>query len=225
MENHSFVSKAADTLRKELSAIRDATGLLLAQNASEETRRIIGRIDTSSVRLGRLVGDILDGMQIEDGTLRVETYPMDIIAILDEAVLQVRPSAENKSLAFVYDKPPTVSQIMGDPTRLLQAFVQLLENAVQYTKSGSITVRVEDRSMEVAVIIEDTGIGIPESDRGHLFEKFFESSDLEAEHATSTGLGLWIVKELIKRMEGVVSVQSTVGKGTKVEVAFPALST
>jgi signal transduction histidine kinase len=223
MDNDSpnFISLAAHTVRRYVTIIRASADSLFDQPIDEATKKTLRDIDTSAQYINLLIGDILTGTQIEDGTLPLSLQTIDVDTVVENSIKKTREQAERKGLPVNYEKTSALFSVSADPTRLEQALCQILDNAVRYTHEGKISVSVTEAEGSIVIAIEDTGIGIDEADQAHLFEKFFRVESQEDPEVVGTGLGLWIARELIDRMGGTIRLVSKRGVGTRVEVTFP----
>lgn len=223
-----FVSIASHQLRSPITAMIGYASLLLDGSYGElpEKMRVpVQRMYDSGRHVAIMVDDFLNVTRIEQGHMTFSLAEEDVCKIVSNAVEELRMIAEQKGLAFqlscASDGPILVS---ADEGKLKQVFTNLMDNAIKYTKQGSISVfvraRVEDERAEVT--IADTGIGIAAEDIPFLFHKFNRASNANAATVYGTGLGLYIVKEILRAHKGDVSISSPgVGKGTTFTVVLP----
>ncbi|HEX7089146.1 MAG TPA: PAS domain S-box protein [Longimicrobiales bacterium] len=215
----------AHDLRNPLNTILLSTGVLgelLAADAKERRteNQQIETIRRSVQRADRLIQDLLDVARVEAGTLAVHTARLPAAALAQEAVELHRPLADGKGIrleAVLADELPAVA---ADHDRILQVFSNLLDNAIKFTpEGGRVTVRAEHGNHEVIFSVSDTGPGIPEEQRAHLFEPFWQ-----AKHArrAGAGLGLAIARGIVEAHGGWIRVESEVGRGTTVSFSVPA---
>ncbi|RRS04244.1 PAS domain S-box protein [Aquabacterium soli] len=222
-----FLSRMSHELRTPLNAILGFSQLLQADKREPLSDRQRGQVDLirqAGWHLLALINDVLDVSRIEAGKLNVESVPLSLQGLLDEALPLVQSLAERHavSLAADYRGGPD-RQVIGDPVRLRQVMLNVIGNAVKYNQHGGsvhIDVRPGVKAGEVCIQVEDTGIGMTPGQLGQLFEPF---NRLGREHGNieGTGIGMALTKQLVDLMEGHLEVHSTVGAGTVVRIHLP----
>jgi len=222
----TFLATMSHELRTPLNAIIGYTEIQLAGmtgDLNEEQQQYQTRVLANAKDLLGLINDILDISKIEAGRMEIVEKPFDIRAWMDELVAQHRILAENKGLALTtsidHDIP---ARIMGDADRLKQICVNLLSNAIRFTDSGKVNVRlgmIEPRTWKIEV--EDTGIGIPAHMQETIFEEFRQVDETSRRKYGGTGLGLAIVRKLTVMMGGKVRVSSEPGRGSTFTIMLP----
>jgi signal transduction histidine kinase len=176
---------------------------------------------TQAERLAQLIDELLFFGQVETGQLRLSLTNVDLGGLVREAVEAALPRAEEKdvSVGLVVEHVPT---LRADGGRIAQLLGQLLENAIKFTPAGgSVQVRATAATRRAVVEIEDTGIGIPDDEQLHLFERFFRSAGAVERAIPGTGIGLSIVKAIVDAHGGGVTIESEEGRGTTVRVELP----
>ena len=220
-----FVATVSHELRTPLTNIVGTIELLAEGDFGELTpqqTRIVDVLDRNSHRLLDLIRDLLDLSQIESGGLGLHLAQTDLGHLLDRIGGQVAPAAESKRLALVFQVERGLGAAMVDGPQLERALVNLMTNAIKFTPSeGTVTVRAQRAGGRVVFAIADTGIGIPEDEKQHLFTRFFRSSIVTEKAIPGSGLGLVIVKSIVEGHGGTITVDSALGKGTTVTVALP----
>ncbi|HOX29708.1 MAG TPA: HAMP domain-containing sensor histidine kinase [Candidatus Paceibacterota bacterium] len=219
-----FMSMASHELRTPLTAIkwyldalRENKNLVL----DEESNHYITNLLVSAKRLNSLVEDILEVSRIEGNRLPMEISVFDANAVVAQSIDEMKSPAQEKGLALnlkLNDKPVSIK---ADPNRLKQIVVNLVGNAIKYTLKGSIEVSTSVKKEELVISVADTGIGISSEDQAKLFKKFSRIINDKTRDILGTGLGLWITFEIVKRMQGKVSVESIEGVGSHFTVRFP----
>jgi two-component system phosphate regulon sensor histidine kinase PhoR len=219
-----FVANASHELRTPVAAIRGAAETLLsgALEQPEAARHFVEMVHRQAERLGRLTQDLLDLSRLESRQWRFEVAPVDLQALARTAVELHGPAAQKKGLAVTAAVPPGLV-VMGDGRALEQVVVNLVDNAVKYTATGSVTVAAAPRGGEVVITVADTGPGIEPHHLARLFERFYRVDSGRAREAGGTGLGLAIAKHLVQGMGGEITVQSG-GEGTCFTVRLPSAS-
>jgi signal transduction histidine kinase len=219
-----FISMASHELKSPLTAIRGYAEFLRdARELSEKNKEYARRIDVSSKQLATLVEDMLDVSRIEQERMKFEFEKFEIIEFLREQFETFEMQAKNKDLELKFELEGETSQeISLDKNKLRQIYINLLSNAIKYTKKGSVTSKIKiDKDRNVEIRISDTGIGMTKDQVDHLFDKFYRVKTKETEEISGTGLGLWITKQLVEKMNGEISIESIKDKGTDFVVIFP----
>lgn len=221
----AFVSNMSHEIRTPLNAIMGFAQILERDpSLSESQYEQVHTITRSGQHLLHLINDILDISKIESGQLTLHKNKFCLYTLLDDIELMFRSRADGKGIQFLIDRDKSVPQyIVADEGKLRQILVNLLGNAVKFTKSGGVSLRVkayeknetgheEDNAVNLMFEVEDSGPGIPEEDLENIFNSFSQSQ--AGVEAGGTGLGLPICKRLINLMGGNISVDSEVGRGS-----------
>ena len=219
-----FLSRMSHELRTPLNAVLGFTQLLQIEAEEEgKTARIaqLGHVRSAGDHLLALVNDVLDLSGLESGELRLALQPVDIGALVGQSVALVAPLAARHGVTI--DAEPAIACAMGDATRLRQVLINLLSNAIKYNRrGGSVAVKVERQAGDaVKLSVRDTGCGLTRAELAVLFEPFtrFGADRVGVE---GTGIGLTIVRALVRGMGGTIAVASTPGQGTVFEVVLSA---
>jgi signal transduction histidine kinase len=220
----AFVATVSHELRTPLTSISGFLEMLQDEEhgLGESGRTYLEVIRRSTARLHQLVEELLLIAQIEAKRVELEPEPLDLVELASQSVEALRPIAtENEiAIALVADHP---SRVRGDARRLSQVIDNLVTNAVKFTREGgSITVSVENGVGDVRLVVADTGIGIPASEQGQVFARFFRSSNATQGAIAGTGLGLAISRALVEQHGGTIALESHEGLGTRVTVTLPA---
>lgn len=225
----TFLSNMSHEIRTPMTAILGFSDVLREEKLSEAERDdFLGRIQKSGRSLLKLIDDILDISKIEASRLMIEKVAFSPEAVLEEVVAMLQMQAESKGLRLSVEKGDSVpQQILSDPNRLRQILVNLIGNAVKFTESGSVVVRLrgEIAGSESKVIFEvnDTGIGIPEKDQSQIFQPFMQADSSITRRFGGTGLGLVLSQRLAERMGGKLElVRSAPGEGSNFTVTIMA---
>ena len=219
-----FLALVSHELRTPLASIVAHAELLLDDGPMEDTRRrgFLEVIDRNSVRLERLVGDLLLVAQLESDHLSLSMIDIDIVEVVKEAIetMSLRARQSDIEITLFSEQPSLV--LKGDPGRLGQAIDNLISNAIKYSPAGNeVAVRILAVNDRCVVEIEDHGIGIATEELGLLFDRFFRGSTATSLHIQGVGLGLLIVKRIIEEHGGDVTVVSEAGVGTTFSVVLP----
>jgi signal transduction histidine kinase len=220
-----FVSTVSHELRTPLTSIYGFAETLLRRDigfSDAERETFLGYIASESERLTGIVDALLNVARLDSGALQVELVPTDVGALLEQVVAEGSVPSSTNGHRFVVDLDDDVPAVRADPDKLRQVVGQLVENAVKYSPAGAV-VRLEARARPdaVEVTVADEGSGIPESEVGRIFDKFYRG----AEAQSGTGLGLFIAQGLVSAMGGTIWVRSEEGSGSRFTFALPVANT
>jgi signal transduction histidine kinase len=224
-----LLTVAAHELKTPLTAVIGYAQTLQLRAAREGhcTRRdhdALRAITGQARRLQALIDSVLDLARLHNGQMQLAKQVFDLAALARQAMANARLTAARHLIEFRGPDAPVV--IVGDSVRLEQVLQNLLDNAVKYSPAGGvITVCVEQQNAKAVLTISDQGIGIPETARAQLFERFFRASNLDRGRVQGTGIGLSIVSEIVALHGGVVEVDSAEGRGSTFTVRLPLLET
>jgi signal transduction histidine kinase len=222
-----FISMASHELRTPVTVIRGYIEMLMNDAdkiSAEESKEYLSIINVSTERLGTLIEDLLNVSRIEQGRLKMEMKEMDVWPIVEETVKEMKVQSGAKGLALtclIDEKAKAI--ISADKDRLKQVLINIIGNSIKYTPSGSVEVKALNRDKNLVLIIKDTGIGMTAKQREHLFEKFYRVKTEKTADITGTGLGLWITKQIIELMKGMIMIDSMENVGTQVTLEFPLI--
>lgn len=220
-----FLSSMSHELRTPLNAILGFAQLLnngRRTPLTDRQRRQVTQIEKSGQHLLSLINDVLDLAKIEAGHVTLSLEPVQVSALIDDALTLIQPSADaNHILLSVSPTLPIDVYITADYTRIKQVLLNLLSNAIKYNRpDGSVKVNVWQQAQTVSIGVHDTGPGIAEQDLPQLFEPF---NRLQAANGSieGTGIGLTITRQLIEQMQGTLEVRSRVEEGSHFIVTLP----
>lgn len=216
---NDFISTVSHELRTPLTAIK-GWGETLQQIGDSDpvlTNRGMGVIISESTRLNGIVEELLDFSRMQSGRMVLKNEKMDILAELDETVFAFKDRSMREGIDLIYNAPNVPAPIDGDPDRIKQVFVNILDNALKYTKQGGkITTVAEIKNDRIKITITDTGCGISEEDLPHVKEKFYKTNMT----VHGSGIGLAVVDEIIRLHGGTFDIDSKLGVGTTVTICF-----
>ncbi len=218
-----FLANMSHEIRTPLNAVVGLADILRSLDPTREQTRYLDMIQQASDALLGLINDVLDVSRIEAGQLTLEATTVDLPALMTEVVDMMAYTAQQQGLELVYRLAPDARRtVRCDPVRLKQVIVNLLGNAVKFTESGHVALRVEAVDAEhVRFEVADTGIGIARDKLEAVFEKFTQADASHTREYGGTGLGLAICRQLIALMGGEITVASEVGRGTTFTVVVP----
>lgn len=219
-----FVANVSHELRTPLTSIRGYLETLL-DGASEDpaaTRHFLEIMNKETERLTRLVDDLLDLSKIEERRVVYRWQPVQLADTISRVVTMFEPQANEKNLVLTAEVPADLPAVYGDPDMLTQVLINLVDNAVKYTPAGGkVTVLAGVTGGDVRVSVTDTGIGIPPESLPRIFERFYRVDKARSRELGGTGVGLAIVKHIIRAHGGKTYVESTVGKGSTFSFSLP----
>jgi two-component system sensor histidine kinase SenX3 len=217
-----FVANVSHELKTPVGALCLLAETLLAENDPNVSQRLAGRIQAESLRVNRIIEDLLDLSRIE-AEEHPPREPLRASLIMAEAVERVRSAADQRHVKILVEEPEPPVTLMGDRRQLVAALNGLLENAVKYSDEGS-SVEVFGRADGgwVELVVRDQGIGIPSSDLERIFERFYRVDHGRSRQTGGTGLGLSIVRHVVNNHHGLVHVESREGEGSTFTLRLPA---
>ena len=220
-----FVANVSHELKTPLTAVSGFAETLLDDTIPPAQRqRFVETIRDNAMRMQRIVDDLLDLSRIESGGWRPNVVSVDVSAVIASVIGEVASRAGAKGLELVTDISSDAVRLQADPTAIRQVIANLVENAVQYTSAGSITLRTRAERGMVRLDVADTGVGIASEHLPRIFERFYRVDAGRSREQGGTGLGLAIVRHLVDAHGGRVEAVSRPGAGTTISAWFPAKS-
>jgi PAS domain S-box-containing protein len=222
-----FLASMSHEIRTPMNAIMGIADLLAKTSLSPEQDKYVQIFRRAGDNLLNLINDILDLSKVEASQLELERTGFSLNDHLEKVMEMVAARAHEKGLAMVYEIAPSVpNDLVGDPTRLRQVLLNLLDNAIKFTESGEVTLRVAldaNPSVPTALrfTVSDTGIGIAPEKLGRVFERFTQADSSTTRRFGGSGLGLTISRRLVELMGGRIWVDSEVGTGSMFAFAVP----
>ena len=217
---NDFISSVSHELRTPLTAIKGWGETAKMSIGTDEAlvKRGIDVVLSEADRLSGLVEELLDFSRMETGRLSVVSQPLNISELLTESVDMYIELARQQGIELVFTRPAEDVTVSGDPNRLKQVFINIIDNAVKYTEKGG-QVLVDQITEEgcVRITVKDTGVGIPAQDIDRVKEKFYKANKT----VRGSGIGLAVADEIIKQHKGLLFLESTEGVGTTVTIVLP----
>jgi K+-sensing histidine kinase KdpD len=221
----AILANIAHEFRTPLAAQQASIELLyenLGEMPREQLEELVASLQRGTLRLTRLIDNLLESIRIESGQLAIRRQPVEIAQVVEDAQELVSGLLVQRHQSLEVALPDDLPVIQGDAQRLAQVMTNLLANANKYAPEGSvIRVGTAVRDGELDLWVEDEGPGVPEVEGRSIFERFYRSAEQEPE-PRGLGLGLWIVKSIIDRHGGRVRVERTPEGRTRFTVTLPA---
>lgn len=217
---NDFISSVSHELRTPLTAIKGWGETAKMSLGTDEAlvKRGLDVVLSEADRLSGLVEELLDFSRMETGRLSVVSQPLNISELLGESVDMYIELARKQGIELIFTRPADDITVLGDPNRLKQVFINIIDNAVKYTENGG-QVLVDQTAEEgcVRITVKDTGAGIPAQDIDRVKEKFYKANKT----VRGSGIGLAVADEIIKQHKGLLFIESTEGAGTTVTIVLP----
>ncbi len=216
---NEFISSVSHELRTPLTAIKGwGETVLSSLDDPEITKKGIDVMIGEAERLSVIVEDLLDFSRLQSGHFSYNMELCDIVAELSEAVLTLTDTAKRNNIKIDFTEPNNLPPVMGDPIRLQQVFVNIIDNAIKYTpENGSIVIDASLNGGHIQIMISDNGKGIPAEDLDHVKQKFFKAKN----STRGSGIGLAVANEIIDNHGGLLDIASTEHVGTTVSINLP----
>jgi signal transduction histidine kinase/BarA-like signal transduction histidine kinase len=221
-----FIAHLSHELRTPLTSILGYAELLLNSDKANDVQKELSAILNNGKHLLSLLNDMLDLSKIAAGKLLLKPEPIELSSFIADVLTLMQIPASQKGLSLNYAGSRTAPKmVFADPTRLRQVIINLIFNAIKFTEIGGVTLKVhydpDNHSEQIQFIISDTGVGISQTEIETIFIPFQQIEDVTLKSEQGAGLGLAISNELIRRMDGQISVKSKLGKGSDFIVTLP----
>jgi len=220
----AFVADVSHELRTPLTNIKSYSETLLDTEIDDKdlSRSFLSVINNEADRMTRLVTDLLVLSRLEHTEDALKLNPCDVQTLVGQVVETMSITAQKSKITLAYVKGTEAERAYIDKDKINQVVVNIISNAIKYTsEGGTVTVLCGSREDSVYISVSDTGIGIPEKDLPHIFDRFYRVDKARSRKQGGTGLGLAIAKEIVEAHKGTISLDSEYGKGTTVTVNLP----
>jgi signal transduction histidine kinase len=224
-QQSDLIAEFVHELRTPLASLSTATYLLLRPEMSREQRdQIVNNIHNETLRLNSLASSFLDLARLESGRVQFRKMCFSVADLLYECRDVMMSKALETNVQIRIDAPNDMPLLEADRDKIKQVLLNLLSNAIKYNRTnGSVIVTGNFTDNEISIVVQDTGVGIPEDSIPHLFEKFYRVREHEGK-ASGTGLGLSICKQIIQGHNGRIEVKSKMGVGTSFSIYLPRVT-
>lgn len=217
-----FFQLAAHEINTPMASILGYLSMILDEKIvtiDEKAENYLKQVYSSSKRLANVVTNFLDIIKIEAGKIKLDLEKIHVCGIIKEVVDEYEEKAKEKNNYLIFDKKCSSGneaiEISVDKNKLKEVFVNIIDNAIKFTRNGFIKITCQKKENKLFITIEDSGDGICEDDLSHIFDKFYQAQDADGHKNNGTGLGLYIAKSIIEMHDGSITAESTIGKGTK----------
>ncbi len=219
----AFLANMSHEIRTPMNAVLGFCYLLEQQNLTDNAKQLVHKINMAGNSLLAIINDILDFSKIEAGHVQIEHEAFDLNNILEQLAAVMMSCCQNKPLELIICAPNRPLTLVGDYQHLLQVLVNLVSNAIKFTETGSIELKitVDQENQQIRFAVSDTGIGVSEEKKETIFSAFIQEDASINRRFGGTGLGLAISQQLVKLMGGTLSLNTQVGEGSEFYFVLP----
>lgn len=210
-----FIHRASHELRTPVTAAILMTELIQDGGTQAELNEYWRTLKSELNRQKILIDRLLIAGRLESGMMTLERAPLDLIPVLEESIMAVKPIAGKRRVYLDLKTERKSVSVLGDKSGLQQVFINLINNAVKFSPEGTaVTIEVTETDTDVRVSISDQGLGIPKESVPHLFERFYRAKNVTIAEIPGSGIGLYIVKSIVDELGGSIQVETELSKGT-----------
>lgn len=222
----TFTATISHEMRTPLTVIHGNTQILLKGllgSLNDQQQHLVETIHQHTANMSRSLANVIMVAEMDSGSLTIEPAPLEVRDKLEQATRWLKQQIIQKGLGFTLDIPDDMPLVYADGVLLVRIIEQIVHNAYSYTSSGSVTVRASAQDKTICIAVSDTGIGIAESLRARVCERFVRGEGDESNNRADRGigLGLAIARQLIEQQQGSIQIESEPGRGTTVSVTLP----
>jgi len=220
-----FISMASHQLRTPLTSVKGYLSMVLEEDAgkiSEDQRKLLQEAYDSSQRMVYLIGDFLNVSRLQTGKFVLELAPVNLAQLVRDEVEQLKATASKRYITLQYIQPAQFPQAMLDDGKVRQVVMNIIDNAVYYSKPNTtVDIELTATGHDIALAVHDTGIGVPPSERPHLFTKFFRATNARKVRPDGTGIGLYMAKKVVAAHGGSIIFETKENKGSTFGFRIP----
>ncbi|MBI1957326.1 MAG: GAF domain-containing sensor histidine kinase [Candidatus Niyogibacteria bacterium] len=222
----NFVTVASHQLRTPISGIKWSLDMLRKGEKgalNSEQKDLTEKSFQATEHMANLVNDLLDASRIEEGRFGYAFTTGDLLPLVEKVISDLKPNAESRTLDFAFEKPTApLPAASFDASKLVLAIQNVIDNAIKYTElRGTVRIKIRPERSSLFIIVEDTGIGIPEKSKKFIFNKFFRGENAIRYQTEGSGLGLYIAKSIVEKHNGTITFESTEGTGSTFMIQLP----
>ncbi len=223
----TFLANMSHEIRTPINAVLGMDEMILRECKDKQILEYANDIDSAGHQLLSLVNDILDFSKIESGKMELHPVEFELFSVMNDCYNMIFMRAKRKELEFIVENDPGIPAFLyGDEVRIRQIIMNLLTNAVKYTKDGSVKLafsfeNIDEEHIRLIISVKDTGIGISEENQKYLFDSFKRIEETSNRNIEGTGLGLTITKKFTEMMGGTIEVRSVLYEGSTFTVKLP----
>lgn len=220
---NDLLSVATHELKTPMAVIKGYISMILegiGGKVDDKAKVTLRKVFDQTERLNRLVTDLLDVSRIEQGRTKYELSSIDLTLIIKKVIEELTLKANEKKIKLLYEPSGKVPKVKLDADRAHEIFTNLIDNAIKYSEKGQVEITHDVSNDKIATRVKDSGIGMNKSDQEKLFQRFYRIKTDKTQNISGAGLGLWIIKQYIERMNGTISLDSMEGVGTTFTITF-----
>lgn len=221
-----FISMASHQLRTPLTSIKGYLSMLLEEDygkMGERQKQVLNNVFRSNERLIKIVNDLLNISRIELGKMEIQKEKTQITELIQSCFQEMRPKAEEKKLELIFEKPKTpLPKLNVDKLKIRQVVLNLIDNAIHYTKKGKIKIEAEKKDSKIQIAVKDTGEGLTKEEQKEIFSSFARGTAGINLFIEGSGLGLFVAEKYINLHKGRIWAESPgKGKGSTFYIELP----
>ncbi len=207
-------------LKTPIVPVVAASELLAEEVKDEKVQKLVRSIQRGANTMSKRIDSLLDVARGELGMLVLEDGELDMVALVNQIAEDMQPAAAQRGLSLIVEIQPSLPKVWADSARIEQVIMNLVTNALKYTRAGNITVRAFQKDNDIVVLVRDTGIGIAKENQAKLFSSYYRIEDGRY-HAAGLGLGLALCKVIVELHGGKIWVESEIDKGSTFGFSLP----